>query len=163
MSVAIDVRSDVRFRSISSRRCSGRSSGIANNTINGAVTSTTMPSLREVESTNPAITRYAIKAPTKRDTTSVNAPNSSESLAETLSTSPVGVRCGSTCPIWVALRVTSFIEPYMATSHVRTTTVWPSTLAMIPMTTRPNMIRLRRTTVARSCGMIPSSTILPTR
>ena len=51
----------------------------------------------------------------------------------------------------------------MATSQVRTTRVWLSTLATIPVITRPNMIKLSRTTVARSCGMIPSSTILPTR
>jgi hypothetical protein len=41
-----------------------------------------------------------------RATISVSAPNSSESLDATLSTSPVGERRGSTCPIWAALRVT---------------------------------------------------------
>ena len=40
---------------------------------------------------------------------SVSPPNSSASLAATLSTSPVGVRRGSTCPICTALRVTSSV------------------------------------------------------
>ena len=54
---------------------------------------------------------------------SVSAPNSSESPAETLSTSPVGVRCGSTWPICATLRVTAFVVPYIAISQLRTTKV----------------------------------------
>ena len=50
----------------------------------------------------------------------------------TLSTSPVGVRCGSTWPSWRVLRLTIFIGPYMPISQARTTQVWLSTPASHP-------------------------------
>ena len=123
MSVANDVRSDKRVRSSSWRRSSGLSNGMAKITNSGAVSSTTSPSSQDVRSTIPAITRYASRAPTARVSTSVRAPIWSESPPATLSTSPVGTRCGSTWPIWVVLRVTSCIDPYIAISQERTTIV----------------------------------------
>ena len=131
MSVAIEVRSEDRVRSTSWRCCSGRSSGLASSTITGAKINTTTPSWNEVDSTSPAISRYAMKAPMNRGTISVSAPNSSVSPEATLSTSPVGVRSGSTWPSWAALRLTIFIGPYMPTSQVRTIRVWPAIPAAI--------------------------------
>ena len=57
MSVAIDVRSDVRDRSISCRRWSGRSNGRATPTSTGAATSTKTPMVVEMLSTIAATIR----------------------------------------------------------------------------------------------------------
>ena len=163
MSVAIEVRSEVRVRSTSWRCCSGRSSGLASSTITGAKINTTTPSSNEVDSTSPAISRYAMKAPMNRGTISVSAPNSSVSPEATLSTSPVGVRSGSTWPSWAALRLTIFIGPYMPTSQVRTIRVWPAIPAAIPTRVIAARIATHWTTAAKSRAMMPSSMIRPTK
>ena len=111
MSVASEVRSELRPRSISWRRCSGLSSGNAAPTSTGAAISSSTPSSTEVLSTMKATTRYATSWVQVRARISVSAPNSSESADATLSTSPVGVRRGRTWPICAALRVTIFIVP----------------------------------------------------
>ena len=128
-------------------------------TSNGAVSSTTRPSSSDVRSTMPAITRYASRAPTARVSTSVSAPNWSESPPATLSTSPVGTRWGSTCPIWVVFRVTSFIEPYIAISQERTTIVWPMTPAVTPSRASPSRPAAYRQTADESPPRMPSSMI----
>ena len=120
MSVASEVRSELRPRSTSWRRCSGLRSGYDAPTSTGAATSSSTPSWTEVLSTIRATTTYATSWVQTRARISVSAPNSSESLEATESTSPVGVRRGSTCPIWAALRVTIFIVAYSAISQVRT-------------------------------------------
>ena len=70
------------------------------------------------------MTSVAMNAPTASETIWVSPPNSSASDAETLSTSPVGLRRDSTEPSWVDLRVTSFIGPYIPISQERTTIAW---------------------------------------
>ncbi len=67
--------------------------------------------MTEVFSTIAATMRNATSCAVARAVISVSAPNSSESLDATLSTSPVGARRGSTWPSWTALRATICVVP----------------------------------------------------
>ncbi len=84
MSVAIEVRSEVRERSISWRRWSGRKNGNATPTSAGAATSTSRPIVVEVESTIAATIKKATSWAPARAVISVSAPNSSASPEATL-------------------------------------------------------------------------------
>ncbi len=111
MSVAIDVSSELRERSTSWRRWSGRRKGRATPNRTGAAISTTTPSRGEVVSTMAATARNEMNCDPARAMISLIAPNSSESLDATLRISPVGERRGRMWPIWAALRVTIMVVP----------------------------------------------------
>src|SRR5690625_7445186 len=74
MSVASEVRSEVRDRSTAWRRCNGRSSGVATNTSTGAATRVSSPSGTEVCSTRATTTKNANNADAARPTVSESAP-----------------------------------------------------------------------------------------
>ena len=163
MSVAIEVRSEVRLRSTACRRCSGRSSGSAAPTSTGAATSTSTPSCHDVDSTIAATVRYDTSCAIERARISVSAPNSSESLEATLSTSPVGERRGSTWPICAILRVTICVVPYSAISQVRTTRVWKTTPKTPPTSATASSTPAHSASADPEPPMMPSSTARPTR
>ena len=152
------------MRSTSSRRCSGLEQRHGQQHDQRRGDQHHQPELergRQHECRRSSGRRSAHRRP--RDTTSVSAPNSSVSPAATLSTSPVGVRCGSTWPSCVALRVTIFIGPYMPISQARTTKVWLSVPAVIADQDQSQHDHAEPDDGRRDRrGTMPSSTTLPT-
>src|SRR5699024_5674963 len=163
MSVANEVRSEVRDRSTAWRRCNGRGSGVATTTSTAAATRVSSPSGTEVCSTRATTTPNANNADAARPTVSESAPYLFESPEATDSTSPVGSRWPSTCPICVALRVTSFVVLYSASSQPRTANVCIATPTPAPTAITPSRISDQVSRPDIEPAVIPSSTARPTR
>ncbi len=162
MSVTRLVRSLDRFRSTSCAWWRGRSSTVLDATSSGAAMSTMMPSFGEVEIMTTTSTTNAPKAAMVRCVTSRTAPNTSESPELTLSTSPVGVRRGSTWPSSATLATTSSIVPYRVTSQARTTYVCQTIPIAVPKPIATNSARHHRIVDPTSPARMPRSIARPT-